>query len=221
VSSVGTGAGSYNITTQLLDLNGLVVDTVSWQGLAEPGATYIENLRLDPDGAIIVPHNIRVLEVKPSKTVSCMGETVSFEVLVENRGAFSEQINITAYANETNATVFRNLILDSRNSTVLILTWNTTGFAKGNYTISAYATPVQGETDTADNMFSDGWVFISIPGDINGDNIVDIFDVVRVALAFGAVSTDPNWDSNANINSDGIVDIFDLVVVALHFGETG
>jgi len=221
VSSVGTGAGSYNITTQLLDLNGLVVDTVSWQGLAEPGATYIENLRLDPDGAIIVPHNIRVLEVKPSKTVSCMGETVSFEVLVENRGAFSEQINITAYANETDATVFRNLILDSRNSTVLILTWNTTGFAKGNYTISAYATPVQGETDTADNMFSDGWVFISIPGDINGDNIVDIFDVVRVALAFGAVSTDPNWDSNANINSDGIVDIFDLVVVALHFGETG
>jgi hypothetical protein len=57
-------------------------------------------------------------------------------------------------------------------------------------------------------------------GDINGDNTVDIFDIVRVALAFGAVPADHNWDPNADINGDKIIDIFDIVIVGLHFGET-
>jgi len=30
-------------------------------------------------------------------------------------------------------------------------TWNTTSFAKGNYTIDAYAPPVPNEMDTTDN----------------------------------------------------------------------
>jgi hypothetical protein len=37
-------------------------------------------------------------------------------------------------------------------------------FARGNYTISAYAKPVPGETDTADNNFTGGWVIVSIKG---------------------------------------------------------
>jgi len=62
---------------------------------------------------------------------------------------------------------------------------------------------------------------IQIPGDINNDGTVDIFDCVVVALAFGSKPGDPNWNPVADINNDGIVDIFDIVVVALHFGEAG
>jgi len=57
--------------------------------------------------------------------------------------------------------------------------------------------------------------------DFNNDGIIDIFDIVRMALAFGSVSGMPNWDPYFDLNQDSIIDVFDLVVVALHFGETG
>jgi hypothetical protein len=82
------------------------------------------------------------------------------------------------------------------------------------------ASSVGGELDTADNPLLDGWIFVAMPGDINADGIVDIFDIATVALAFGSTPSDPNWNSIADINNDNIVDIFDIVVVALHFGET-
>ena len=64
---------------------------------------------------------------------------------------------------------------------------------------------------------------------INGDGIVDIVDVVIVALAFGSeVEDNPstpwnetlNWNPDADINNDGLVDIVDLVIIGIHFGET-
>jgi hypothetical protein len=60
-----------------------------------------------------------------------------------------------------------------------------------------------------------------MPGDVNADGIIDIFDCVTVAVAFGSAYNDPTppWNPNADINIDGTVDIFDLVVVALYFGE--
>jgi len=50
--------------------------------------------------------------------------------------------------------------------TTITFTWNTTGFVKGNYTIWAYAWPVQNETDTTDNRLTDGWVLITKVGDL-------------------------------------------------------
>ena len=40
---------------------------------------------------------------------------------------------------------------------------------KGKYNVSASAGPVSGETDTSDNSRVDGFVIITIPGDLNGD----------------------------------------------------
>lgn len=58
-----------------------------------------------------------------------------------------------------------------------------------------------------------------IAGDINEDGIVDIFDVVTVAVAFSTVLGDPNWDPRADANSDNVVDIFDLAIVAINYGQ--
>jgi len=59
-----------------------------------------------------------------------------------------------------------------------------------------------------------------IPFDTNDDGVVDIIDCATVALAFGSISSDPNWNLIADINKDGIIDVLDIVGVALHFGET-
>jgi len=126
--------------------------------------------------------------------------------------------NLKLYSSHAIGT--QTVTLESGASTTLTFTWNTTDFAKGNYTISAYAWPVLGETDTTDNTFIDGWVVVAMVGDINADGIVDIFDCVRIALAFSATPHDPNWDPNADIDNSNLIDIFDLVIVAIHFAET-
>jgi len=84
---------------------------------------------------------------------------------------------------------------------------------EGGGTYSVYATSYfKGQTAT-NNMSLE----IDLP-DVNGDGLVDIFDLVAVALAYGSKPNDPNWNSNADLNDDGLVDIFDLVIVSAHYG---
>ncbi|MCQ9206804.1 MAG: Ig-like domain-containing protein, partial [Omnitrophica bacterium] len=61
----------------------------------------------------------------------------------------------------------------------------------------------------------------AIAGDTNADNVVNIFDLVLVAKAFGSVLGDPNWDERADITDTwDAVTISDLIMVATHFGDT-
>jgi len=169
--------------------------------------------------APVQKHDIAVLSVNPLKTIVGQGYTMNINVTVANQGDYTETFNITIYAN-TNPIETKQITLTKGASTTITYTWNTTSFNKGNYTLWAYAWPVPGETYTADNTLVDGWVVVAMPGDINADGIVDIFDCVKIALAFGAKPHDPNWDPNSDIDNSHLTDIFDLVIVAIHFGET-
>jgi hypothetical protein len=112
-------------------------------------------LRLEePDNAVI--------DVTPSKTVLGQGLSNSINVTVYD-GIPPEPVNITLYANQTIIGTLTNLNLTSGNSTTITFVWNTADFAYGNYTIWACATPVQGETDVADNTYIDGTVQIVQP----------------------------------------------------------
>jgi hypothetical protein len=114
-----------------------------------------------------------------------------------------------------------NIAITGRNSSTLTLIWNTTGFAKGNYTIWAYAWPVPYETDIEDNTLTNGWIVVTVIGDINGDFKVDVKDLVLVIKYFGSYPGHPTkpWNPNADINGDGKVDVKDLVLVIKHFGQ--
>ena len=61
----------------------------------------------------------------------------------------------------------------------------------------------------------DGDIFLKLPpelpGDINGDGVVNILDLTLVAQAFGADA------SKGDVNGDGVVNVFDLVFVANRF----
>ncbi len=140
--------------------------------------------------------------------------------MIFNYGNDTETFNVTIYANQTIIGQTYNIELTSRNSTIFSFTWNTTGFAYGNYTISAYAWPVPGETDTADNNFTGSAVTVTIPGDINGDGTVDIYDAITLAGAYNSKLGDPNWNVAADINSDNTVDIYDAILLANNFGNT-
>ena len=149
-----------------------------------------------------------------------IGYPVKINITLSNLGDFPECFNVTVYANTTVIQTILVMNVSSTKVVTIIVEWDNAGFAKGNYAVSAYAWPVPGETETTDNTFTNGIVYIGIPGDINGDGIVDIFDAVLLAAAAGSMPGSPNWNPNADINNDNIVDIFDAVILAAHAGQT-
>jgi hypothetical protein len=187
------------------------------------------------DGTVTVRlpiYNVAVTGVVPSKTIVGQGYSVSVNVAVENQGDFTESFQVFAYADleppyGDEITIGAHLVANLRSleTTILSYTWNTSDFSEGNYTISAYAEPVPGETHIDDNTFTDGWIFVSMVGDINADGKVDVKDVYAVAKAYGTSLEGPNtpgraYNPNCDINGDDKVDVKDYYIVCRHYGET-
>jgi hypothetical protein len=99
------------------------------------------------------------------------------------------------------------------------LIWDSSSLSKGNYTISAYAQPVSGETDTADNTYEDGWVLVSCVGDVNGDKKTSIADIVLVIGKFGTTPSSLGWNPNMDIDGNDKVTIGDIVITINNFGN--
>jgi hypothetical protein len=163
-------------------------------------------------------HDIAISAVAASKTVVGQGCLVVVNATIGNLGSFDETFNVTAYAN-TAMIGTRELNLTTGNSTTLTFTWSTTGFAYGNYIVSAYAWPIPGETNIVNNNCTGGMIKITIPGDLNGDFKVTLQDLVLLANAYGSKPGDTKWNPNADINGDGKVSLADLVLMATHYGQ--
>jgi len=54
-------------------------------------------------------------------------------------------------------------------------------------------------------------------GDINGDDAINLFDLVSVSSKYGATGSFLTED----LNADGVVDLFDLVLVSSSYGLSG
>ena len=150
---------------------------------------------------------------------SMIGESypASMNVTITNEGTFVETISFSVRAN---GTVFNTtqIILAGLTSETIQIVWDTTGWTKGNYTISVNVTQVIGETDLADNLMDDGNIFVTTAGDQDADGDVDIFDIVIIAGAYGTSEGDPGYVPSADIDGDGDVDIFDIVIAAGNYG---
>jgi len=167
-------------------------------------------------------HDIGITSVTTPKTIVGQGYNMSISIMMFNYGNYTENINITIYANTTIIGEIDNINIASRNYTIVQYVWNTSGFVKGNYTISAYAEPVMGEADTEDNRKEDGWVIVTIPGDVDGDGQVFWQDLLAVLLAYGSKEGDPTppWDPRCDFNHDGMVFWQDLLVILINYGKS-
>jgi hypothetical protein len=163
-------------------------------------------------------HDVSLIQVASSKTVA--SSSVRIDITVANTGGFTETFVIEARANGTTVQT-QTITLASQTSVTATLIWNTGGYARGVYKISAYAQPVPLEANTADNSLDDGYVkLVLIQGDINADNSVDIYDVLILASAFNSTPNNANFNPNADLNSDGIVDMYDALLLAANYGKT-
>jgi hypothetical protein len=164
-------------------------------------------------------HSVSITGVRCSKSVVGRGYSLDVTVTAADLGSHPETFNVTAYANTTSI-ASQNVTLLSGSSTDVTFVWNTTGFAVGNYTVSAYAWSVPNETNTANNTFTGATVCVSIPGDVDGDGAVNKLDAIMLSNAFDATPASLNWNANADINGDGIVDIYDAIILASYFGQS-
>jgi len=110
-------------------------------------------------------HDIAITNITSSQS--------TINVSLFNQGGNEETFNLTVYANETSI-ASQTVTLARWNPTTITFTWNTIGVANGNYTISAYATPVTDETDTADNTYIDGIVQIKVLDNVPPVTTIDI-----------------------------------------------
>ena len=186
------------------------------------------------NGAVTVrgPGDIAVVDATPAKTVVGQGYSMSINIHVKNQGDYTETFNVTAYINETIVATITNVTLTSGNTATITFTWNTTDFPKGNYTISAYASPVPGETDTDDNTFIDGIVLVGVPCDVTGptpgvpDGICNMRDIGYMCDHFGTTPSSLNWNPNCDVTGyawgvpDGIVNMRDIGEACNNFGNT-
>jgi hypothetical protein len=194
-------AGVYNVTVAMSD--GLDQVTHEW-------TLTVTNVERD----------VAVTDLSPCKYIVGEGCCVSINVTVVNQGALAETFNVTLFANETEIGKLTGIVLESGSSTTLTFVWDTTGFVKGPYTMSAVAMTVEGETDTVDNTFTDGDVTVTIQGDVDGDGDVDAIDLADLSDAYGSTPELPNWNATCDIDNDNLVDVFDLFSLGKNFGET-
>jgi len=176
-----------------------------------PVFTYIVDLARPP--------NLAVSAITTPKSVVGQGYDLNVTVVVENQGSMIEDINVTVYLNgDTLGSLSASV--KGGESAICYFAWNTSSFSKGNYTITAVVNAVLGETDAADNTLVGNTVTVTIPGDVDGDRDVDIYDIVRMAGAYGTSIPNPSYDSNSDIDGDGDIDIYDIVAAAGNYGES-
>lgn len=68
--------------------------------------------------------------------------------------------------------------------------------------------------------FNQVWA-AGLPGDINGDGVVNINDLMIVTANFGKTTSDADLDARADANGDGVVNNTDLLIVIRAFAQEG
>jgi len=207
-----TGGNYWSDYTGVDDKSGPNQDVVGSDGIGDTNYTIaVNNIDRYPLMKPFNPHDIGIANVITSKTVVGQGFNLRIDLKILNYGIYNETFTITAYANG-DVMAAQTITLTRTNSTTITFTWHTTGVAKGNYAIMIEAGTVLDETDTTDNTYLGCTIMVSIPGDVNGDRLVDISDLVITVGTIPSAPGWPNWNPNADINGDGACDISDLVI---------
>jgi hypothetical protein len=174
---------------------------------------------------------VNLSEQIPIKSVVGRGCNATLYVTVDNGGnSLEHAIQVFVYwsnGTQVNQTVASAVIpmLLANTSTTLSVDWNTAGLAFGNYSLSAFAGPVPGETDTQDNSYvSTVQVHVGVPSDVTStqsgvpEGIVDIRDITYIIITQSTPDSQ-TWKPNADINNDGIVDVKDITIATANFHQ--
>jgi hypothetical protein len=63
------------------------------------------------------------------------------------------------------------------------------------------------------------YVYVRIPGDVDGDFAVTIFDLVRITAIYNVEEGDPRFSADADLDGNSVINIFDVVICTSHYGQ--
>jgi PKD repeat protein len=126
------------------------------------------------DGFIMtLIRDVTIIHVAPSTNWVYQGWPVDISITAKNLGNVSETFDVEIYYDGNLAGTLPVVGLPPDIEANLVFTWDTTGVPEGNYTISAEATAVPFEYNTANNIFTDGNVRVFTQ--IRDVAIIDLF----------------------------------------------
>lgn len=121
-------------------------------------------------------------------------------------------------------------IFDSYGETYILYgTTNESGIASKNFRLRKTETledlgtcRIVATVNVAETIVEDRMEF-QVPfnlADVNGDLMVDIFDVVTTSAAYSSTVSDSRWNVNCDVSRPyGLIDLLDLVLVAAAYGQ--
>jgi hypothetical protein len=187
--AVGSGVLA-NITFQVLD-EGETSLHFYYSGLRTYNGTEynpIEHSTVDGFFAYPLVRDIAVSGVSVFPASVTAGENVSIDVTAENLGEVAETFDVTVLYDSTEIETKTVTDLASDGSEILEFSWGTKDVAEGNYTITAVASELSGETDTADNTYTNVFVIVTAPASVFPiEPIIAIVAVVIVVAIIGGV----------------------------------
>jgi PKD repeat protein len=143
--------------------------------------------------------NVAVTNVKAFPTIASVGEPVSINATVMNGSNVTETFDVTVYYNATTIGTQTVTNLNMGTSTTLTFNWATAGLAADIYNISANASVVEGETDTADNSFVDCWVRLTT-------NPAALF---TFSPRFPLPNQNVTFDASSALSPNGVIDSYE------------
>ena len=172
---------------------------------------------------IMSQHDVAVTDIKTSRTWIYQTNPLDFNVTVENKGDFIENITLTLYYNISSEGIISQATitnLEPGENITITLTWDTAEIPPcHNYTIVATVTIKAPDNNPADNIYVNGAIRVKLFGDVNDDQVIDISDLSITAQAYGSYPGHPRWLLAADINMNLSVDICDLALIAKNYGK--
>jgi hypothetical protein len=164
--------------------------------------------------------DIAITNISVYNNIIAKGQTLNVTVTVENKGSSAESFTVEAHVNGALAAPLQPVTDFASGTQVdLVFQWDTTAFALGEYTLSAFAT-LPSDENQSDNTLTYGIVTVIFSGDVNQDHIVNMEDIAAAALAYNSSPGSPKWNAYADMNGDGKVELRDLALAAINFMKT-
>jgi len=145
-----------------------------------------ERISFTPVGGSInvaLVHDVAITGLTVSESRVTIGDSVSIVVNVKNNGSVPETFNVTLSYDSTVIEIRTVSGLAAGDSKSLSFTWSTKDLVAQDYTVTATASTVSGENQTADNVYS---AVVSVAQPFPMEIVVGaiIVIVIVVAIAF-------------------------------------
>ena len=129
-------------------------------------------------------HDVAVTQVAPESNVIQAGETSATQVTVKNLGQYVESFNVTLCYNTEPIETILVRDLEPGAERTLIVQWNTSDVPEGKYTINAFASTVQDEINSTNNIYIDGTIELkNAPANWLETNLTDASWLLALILA--------------------------------------